>query len=159
MRAAPRRGGASQRQGAQQLRCAAPAHAAAAPPAPARCLRRASRQRDVRYLAQRIAKKAAASAGGADKARPALSATSDFAAIMARRAPWYEAAAHVVIDGCDRDGDARPKEQLAAEVLRAFWARAEGGPGGPRGGSKGEVREQLAKAAAGLSALGGYLLP
>ncbi len=123
-------------------------------------------QRDVRYLEHRIAKRAAAAAaaspaapGGApagDKNRPALSATSDFATIMARRAPWYEAAAHLVIDGCDKDGSPRPKEALTAEVLRAFWARAEGA--GRRGGAKAEVREQMAKAAAGVASLGQFLL-
>jgi shikimate kinase len=124
-------------------------------------------KRDVRYLSHRIAKRAAAAAAAApppaagaapvgDKNRPALSATSDFATIMARRAPWYEAAAHVVIEGCERDGSPRPKEALTAEVLRAFWARAEGG--GRRGGAKGELREQLAKAAGGIASLGQFLL-
>ena len=143
-------------------------------------------QRDVRYLSHRIAKKAAAALAAAppppaasdgtspatataaptlataDKNRPALSGSADFGTIMALRAPWYEAAAHVVIEGCDpKDGAPRPKEALTAEVLRAFWARAEGSNGGAsgrRGGGKGEVREMCAKQAAGVAALTTYLI-
>jgi hypothetical protein len=121
-------------------------------------------QREVRYLESRIAKKAAqaaaaqAAAGGApvdaahaDRNRPALDATSGFAAIMARREPWYQAAAHVVISGCKADGGPRPKEEITADVLRAFWARAS--PGGLRGGSKAETRELLSKQSAAITAL------
>ena len=121
-------------------------------------------QRDVRYLESRIAKKAAAAAaavaaagGGvvdgshADRNRPALDATSGFAAIMARREPWYQAAAHVVVDGCKADGGPRPKEEITADVLRAFWARAS--PTGLRGGGKAETRELLSKQAAAVTAL------
>ena len=120
-------------------------------------------QRDVRYLESRIAKKAAqaaaaaAAAGGAvdvahaDRNRPALDATSGFAAIMARREPWYQAAAHVVVEGCKADGGPRAKEEITADVLRAFWARAS--PGGLRGGGKAETRELLSKQAAAVTAL------
>ena len=121
-------------------------------------------QREVRYLESRIAKKAAqaaaaqAAAGGApvdaahaDRNRPALDATSGFAAIMARREPWYQAAAHVVIDGCKADGGPRPKEEITADVLRAFWACAS--PGGLRGGGKAETRELLSKQSAAITAL------
>ena len=73
------------------------------------------------------------------------------AAIMARREPWYEAAAHVVLDGCKADGAPRPNEEITADVLRAFWARAS--PGGARGGGKAELRELLAKQAASVAAL------
>ena len=116
------------------------------------------------YLERRIAKKAAeeakaAAAAGhavadpatADRNRPALDPTAGFAAIMARREAWYQAAAHVVIEGCETDGSALPKEEICADVLRAFWARAS--PGGLRGGGKAETRELLSKQAAGVAAL------
>ena len=115
-------------------------------------------------MEHRIAKKAAeeakalAAEGGAaidpataDKNRPALDPTAGFAAIMARREAWYQAAAHVVVEGCNRDGSARPKEEICADVLRAFWTRAS--PGGVRGGDRAETRELLSKQAAGIAAL------
>lgn len=122
-------------------------------------------QRDTAYLERRIARKDAAEAaahaalhgvaapagGSADRNRPALSATSDFATIMARREPWYLAAAHVVVEGCAKDGSPRAKEEICADVLRAFWHRAS--PTGLRGGGRAETRELLAKQAAGVAML------
>lgn len=82
-------------------------------------------KRDVKYLQTRLAKKAAASSTGTDAGRPSLSATESFEAVMARRSPWYEEVAHVVIDGCEKDGSPREKEVLTAEILRAFWSRTD----------------------------------
>ena len=82
-------------------------------------------RRDVRYLQSRLAKKAAASSTGTDAGRPSLSATESFEAVMARRSPWYEKVAHVVIEGCEKDGSPRPKELLTAEVLKAYWSRTD----------------------------------
>lgn len=63
--------------------------------------------RDVDYLTSRI---------GGDPDRPDLSATHDFADIMARREPWYRKAADFVVD-CDR----RSKTELTRTVLRWFY--------------------------------------
>jgi len=127
-------------------------------------------QRDVRYLATRVAKRAAAAAAAAasqsgeavtlaaaDRNRPALSATTDFASIMARREPWYTAAAHVVVDGTASSpgGEPRPKEVLMAEVLKAFWARVEPG----RVGGKVATRRALEKHLEAAATMERLLLP
>lgn len=96
-------------------------------------------KRDVRYLLSRLAKKAAASASGIDAGRPTLSASESFEAVMTRRSPMYEAVAHLVVDGCNKDGDPRPKETLAAEILKAYWAKA----GEARAMSKGALFRTL----------------
>jgi len=65
--------------------------------------------RDVDYLLARI---------GDDPGRPDLSESESFRDIMARRDPWYRAAADHVLE-CD----ARSKTDLAREVLEWFYAR------------------------------------
>ena len=107
-------------------------------------------KRDVRYLQTRLAKKAASSSTGVDAGRPSLSATESFEAVMARRSPWYEAVAHVVIEGCEKDGSPREKEVLTAEILRAYWSRTDDS----RQLSKSALRSAIDKQLEGLSALG-----
>ena len=111
-------------------------------------------KRDVRYLQTRLAKKAASSSTGVDAGRPSLSATESFEAVMARRSPWYEAVAHVVIEGCERDGSPREKEVLTAEILRAYWSRTDDN----RQLSKSALRSAIDKQLEGLSALGAAML-
>ena len=66
-------------------------------------------RRDTRYLESRIAN---------DPTRPPLSGETSFHEIMERRAPWYERAAHWVVD-CG----ARSKSALAEEILAEFARR------------------------------------
>ena len=95
-------------------------------------------RRPVEYLEKRVAKKAA-KLGGKDTNRPALSAGLE--EVMARRGPWYERVAHVVVEGHDASGSPRPKHLVAADVLAAFYESA----GEPEGASE--------QAAARLAAL------
>jgi shikimate kinase len=64
-------------------------------------------QRDVRYLIQRTED---------DPRRPPLSSVDSFAALMARREPWYRRAAHRVVRCADRS-----KDDLAEAILRWYY--------------------------------------
>jgi len=64
-------------------------------------------RRDHAYLAGRIA---------GDANRPDLSESKSFLEIMARREPWYQQAAHHVIE-CD----GLPKIEIANQVLKIFY--------------------------------------
>lgn len=66
-------------------------------------------RRDTPYLESRIAN---------DRTRPRLSGENSFDEIMERRGPWYESAAHWVVD-CGR----RSKSALAEEILAEFARR------------------------------------
>ena len=61
-----------------------------------------------------------------DSNRPDLSATESFADIMARREPWYRAAAHHVVNA-----RGLRKHQILTEVLEAFYARTGVAPIAP----------------------------
>lgn len=68
-------------------------------------------KRDTEYLLSRV---------GKDPNRPALSQSESFEQIMARRHPWYERAADIVLE-CGN----RHKEDLAEEILAWFYQRNE----------------------------------
>ena len=79
-------------------------------------------KRDVDYLASKIA---------GDANRPSLSETNSFKEIMARREPWYERAADLILDGSlESNSDKNEmalvkKKKIGKEILRYFYAKAD----------------------------------
>jgi shikimate kinase len=69
-------------------------------------------RRDVDYLIDRISH---------DANRPPLSETRSFREVMARREPWYRAAAHLTIDCGERS-----KSEIVEEALAWFYAEQSG---------------------------------
>lgn len=74
-------------------------------------------KRDVGYLVNRTS---------GDSNRPSLSASRTFQEIMARRAPWYEAAADYVLDATGGAIEARVKSKrdITEEALAYFYGVA-----------------------------------
>ena len=79
-------------------------------------------KRDVDYLASKIA---------GDANRPSLSETNSFKEIMARREPWYERAADLILDGSLESSSDKnemalvKKKKIGKEILRYFYAKAD----------------------------------
>ena len=79
-------------------------------------------KRDVDYLASKIA---------GDANRPSLSETNSFKEIMARRGPWYERAADLILDGSLESSSDKnemalvKKKKIGKEILRYFYAKAD----------------------------------